>query len=462
VGAALAGAEAGLDTLIVDEAPTSGGQVYRAMAPTMRLKRGADPGPDYRIGGMHRRLLAESRVRTAFGRRVWYVSPSLRVEAMGPNGAEQYQPRGLVIATGTTERVIPFPGWTLPGVIGLAATTILLKSQQMLPGERSVVAGCGPLLAAVAVAIIKGGGRVEAVVDLAGRSEWLAALPGLSSRPDLTLRGIDWVRRIRAAGIPILSRHGIRSVSEKAGRLEVEIGPVDAERRPRLGISSRIVTSDCLAIGHGLSPATEVTRLLRARHAFDPDRGGWIAVRDSDFRTSLERVYVAGDGAGISGAAPAYLQGRIAGLAAARDLGKLDAEGFRGRSQGWRRKLAWAERFGHAMARLMALRPGQVEAIAAETVICRCEDVTRREIEEAVANGAREVNQLKAWTRCGMGPCQGRMCGDTAATLVAAHVGSREGAGYFSARAPIRPIALADLVGDYDYDDIPLPKAAPL
>jgi NAD(P)H-nitrite reductase large subunit len=121
-----------------------------------------------------------------------------------------------------------------------------------------------------------------------------------------------------------------------------------------------------------------------------------------------------------------------------------------------------AVRFGAASARLMALRPGQVGTIPQETLVCRCEDVTRAEIERAIAAGVHEVNQLKAWTRCGMGPCQGRMCGETVAALVAAAAGSRAAAGFWTGRAPLRPVPLDVLLGEHAYADMPLPRAAPL
>ena len=110
----------------------------------------------------------------------------------------------------------------------------------------------------------------------------------------------------------------------------------------------------------------------------------------------------------------------------------------------------------------MALRPGQVEAIPADTVVCRCEDVTRAEIEDAMAHGAVTANQLKAWTRCGMGPCQGRVCGDVAGALLARAAGRREDVGSFTGRTPFRPLSLDALAGDCDYADIALPPPAPL
>ena len=119
-------------------------------------------------------------------------------------------------------------------------------------------------------------------------------------------------------------------------------------------------------------------------------------------------------------------------------------------------------RFADAMAGLMRFRPGMLDGIAGDTVVCRCEDVTRDEIETAIASGANEVNQLKHFTRCGMGPCQGRMCGEIAAELVAARVGSREAAGQWTARPPLRPVPLSGVLGEFRYEDIPIPEPAPL
>jgi bacterioferritin-associated ferredoxin len=111
----------------------------------------------------------------------------------------------------------------------------------------------------------------------------------------------------------------------------------------------------------------------------------------------------------------------------------------------------------------MALRPKQVAAIPSDTVVCRCEDITRRRIDDAVDAGARDVNQMKHFTRCGMGPCQGRMCGDIAAELVALRSGaSRETVGYWTGRPPLRPVRLDSLLGDFAYSDIPIPRSAPL
>ena len=375
-----------------------------------------------------------------------------------------------MLCPGAVERVVPFPGWTLPGVIGLGAATVLLKSQRLLPGRRVVVAGAGPLVPAVAAAIVKAGGTVAAVADLGGPSDWLRALPRLAAMPRLLGRGAGWIVRIAGARVPVLFRHAIRSAEGRGELEEVTVAPIDADGAWRGEVGDRPgrrIAADALAVGHGLAPATEIGRLLRLRHRFSRAEGGWRPVTDEWGRTSLPRCYVAGDGAGVYGAAAAVQSGRITGVAAALDAGRIEPGAAAARARRLRRTQTQAARFGAAMSRLTALRPAMVESIPAGTIVCRCEDVTRQRIEDAIAQGAVEVNQLKDFTRCGMGPCQGRMCGEVVAELLAARIADdpdegRRAAGQWTGRAPLRPVAMDDLAGRFDYGEIPIPPPAPL
>ncbi len=458
MAAASTAAQHGLDTMLVDEQAIPGGQVYRALPASVRVR--GDLGADHRSGEALRGELADSGARLAAGHRVWNVRPGFRVDTIAADGARSWTARTLIVATGTTERQLPFPGWTTPGVIGLAAATILIKSQRLLPGRRIVVAGVGPLLAAVAIAIVKAGGEVAAIVDAAHPSEWLAKLPRLAARPDLLLRGALWLAQLRRAGVRHLGGHVVTR-AHGAERLDaVEIAALGTDGRPRGATQS--IACDALTIGFGLVPVSDITRLLRARHAYAPQRGGWIADRDADMRSSVPGLYLAGDGGGISGAVAAELQGRLAAFAALRDLDRLTAHEHAGATALLRQHHARAARFGGAMAELMAIRPALYRAISLECTVCRCEDVPRSEIEAAIEAGARDVNQLKAWTRAGMGPCQGKICGDAVAELVAAHGATRETVGAFTARPPLRPLPTAALIGKFDYADIPIPKPAPL
>jgi thioredoxin reductase/bacterioferritin-associated ferredoxin len=465
VGAGPAGIEAahaasrhGLSVTLMDEAPQAGGQVDRAPPKSFRASiEAADP-----TGVAHWRRLSDSRVTACFNHVVWSVSPGFRVDALGPEGPVSWRARAVIAATGAQERVVPFPGWTLPGVTGLAAASILLKSQGMLPGALTLVAGQGPLLLAVAIGILEAGGRLAAVVDLASRREWLADWPAIASRPGLAARGAGRRATLWRAGVPVLYRRAMRSVTEAGdGRLVASVAPVDADGRPAIGAVRQFVV-DAVTVGNGLTASTDITRLLRVAHHYDGTRGGWVPTLDAALRTSLPGLYVAGGAAGLAGAAAAAIDGQLAGLTAAQDLGALSTLGYAREAAALGSRARRDRRFGSAMARLMALRPAQVAAIPAETVICRCEDVTRAEIDAAAAEGARTVNQIKAWTRCGMGPCQGRICGDVVGELLTGKGGRREAAGQLTGRTPFRPLPLGQLTGEIDYATLSLPPPAPL
>ncbi|MGI9334509.1 MAG: FAD-dependent oxidoreductase [Gammaproteobacteria bacterium] len=465
IGAALAAREHGVNVLVVDEGLAPGGQIYRAAFGGQPGTGPVEPDAEAAFGDRLRHQLQESGAHVLSRARVWCATPGFRVDALvneaaGPRHAG-IRAKTLVAACGTTERIVPFPGWTMPGVVGLAAATTMMKSQFIVPGERTVVAGAGPLLAAVAAGFVKAGVAPVAVVDLASRAEWLARLPRMAVRLDLVRRGVGWLHLIRKAGVPILHRHAVDEVRGTDNVDRVVVRAVDATGGLRSGVTARTFDADALAVGHGLAPASELTRLLGARHVFDAQCGGWVAQHDDSFRTSVSGLYAAGDGAGVFGAAAALIQGRIAGHTAALDLGRTEARVWRSAVTPLRRALARARQFGTAMSSIGAPRPGLIARIAPDTVVCRCEDVTRGAIDEAIQNGACEVNQVKAWTRCGMGPCQGRVCGDTVAHLVAERVGSRVRAGIWTARAPLRPVAIDELPGQYEYADIPMPEDAP-
>ncbi|MCC7283193.1 MAG: FAD-dependent oxidoreductase [Acetobacteraceae bacterium] len=458
--AALEAARHGLSVTLIEESQAPGGQVWRAPAPG--LAAGSDA--DAKAGAALRAAIAAAPLTCLQGARVWLIGRTragFRIDLVRDGASEAIETRALLLATGAHERVVPFPGWTLPGVIGLAGATILLKSQKMLPGRRTVVAGCGPLLSVVAAGILKAGGKVVALVDLDSRADWLAALPALAARPDLLARGAGWALSILRAGVPRFARHTVVAADGDQALAGVSIAPCDEDGVPVAGAAPRRFEADALAIGHGLVPDTAATRLVGAEHHFDAGRGGWHGVRDADMRSSLDGVWLAGEAGGIGGAAVAALSGRLAGAAVAHAAGRLDAASYAALAAPLRGQLARAGRAGGAMARMMRPRAGMAGAIPPETVVCRCEDVTRAEIDAAIAAGAREVNQLKQWTRCGMGPCQGRMCGEAAAGILADHVGGREAAGLWTGRAPLRPVPMAALLGQFDYADIPIPPPAP-
>lgn len=454
--AALETSGAGLKTLLIDEQPDAGGQVWRAKSKSII----SAPETEYSLAGDDLRArLRESNVVVKYKTRVWQIEKDEdSVWTLGLQGADERQVSGksLVIATGAQERVIPVPGWTLPGVFGLAGATVLFKEHMMVPGRRTVVSGNGPLLFYVASEILRLGGQVSAVVSLNSRFDWLKALPAMISNPKLIVQGIKWILALYKNSVPIYWQHSIKSVEGKSAVEGATIAAVDSDWR-LLQRGERYIPSESICYGQGLVPAIEATRLAGAAHHFDENLGGWVPMLDGFGRTSVPGLYACGDNAGILGADAAPHRGRLAAKAILDDLGvsaavEIDEKAYLS-----------ARRFGLAATRLTIPRAGLESFMTADTEVCRCEGISRAEIDHELKTGAQSPNAVKSGTRCGMGPCGGRYCSESLAIITEYRTGkSRAEIGMATARPPLRPVHMDDLADDLDYDDLPIPGVSPL
>jgi len=453
--------------LVLDEARAAGGRVHRA--PDSWLEPSGEARPAATEGAKLRAALASCGADLRFDHTVWHVGklpagaddpPRFEVSAIADERSIQAHSRALIIATGTIERFYPRPGWTSPGVIGVGAASVMLKANGVLPGKRVVVVGPGPLALWTAKLILDAGGSVAAVCDPNPRSAWTRSLPTLTRHAGSLARGGAWLAQLALAGVPILHGWDVRAVHGERQVERVTLGRVDGEWRPVHGSEEKTIEADALCIGYGLAPATDLYQLLGAALRYEPLRGGWVPVLDRAQRCTTTGLYGAGDSAGVLGAAAAPATGRIAALSAARDLGRLDDASYRRRLGIAQRTLAGVASFGAAMARLAEPRCAAAAWVPDSTIVCRCEDVRAGELRAAIAAGAQEINALKAATRCGMGPCGGRVCGEAAGALLECAGFPRARSGQLTARAPLRPVPLSALTGRFDYSDIPFPRAA--
>jgi len=460
--AAVEAARRGLTVQVLEEAAAAGGQVYR-IAPGIRT---CDATPESDAGDALRASLGAARVDARFGHRVWQVehnAASFAVHAVNATGPVTLTARALIVAGGAVERHVPIDGWDRPGVMGLAGATVLLKAQCMLPGRNVVVAGAGPLLLAVAAGIVHGGGRVAAVVDLQPRSRWLRDWRGMASRPDLVTRGARWMATLLASRTPILHGSALRRIEGDPVANAVVVTRLDAAGTVVARGAERSIACDAVCLGFGLQPATDITRLLGAAHAFDAARGGWHVVTDEHQATSIAGLFVCGDAAGIAGAAAAPWSGRVAAVAVDRHLGRVSAAEALRAATPMVAARDRAARFGRAMTQVAEGGDGLILAIAPATPVCLCEQVSRATIDAAVDAGATTLSEVKSATRCGMGPCGGRLCEDAVARLIALRTGTaRAAVGMATGRPPLRPVALDQLAGEFDYDALPIVQSAPL
>ena len=425
---------AGLRPMLFDEAERPGGQIYRQPP----AAAGRTPSAVY--GFEARKAEAIHRVLHDCGERVDYRPNTLvwnlfsrRLDLLtGDRHATQSYDR-LILATGAMDRTLPFPGWTLPGVFTLGGAQIALKAQGVAIGRRVAFAGAGPLLPLVTHQYAKAGVEVVAALDATPFGAKVAQVRGLLAAPATFAKGLWYTARNRVRGLDI--RHGIRSLrAEGDGRVEALFW------RDAAGAEHR-VACDAVGASFGLRAEAQLADLAGCRFAFAPELRQWLPERTPEGRSSMPEVYLAGDGARIGGADVAELQGARTALALLEDLGHGVDRATVARLD---RALARHGRFRRALDAAYPFPRHLVDAIGDAEIVCRCEGITAGTLREAArAREAGEVNRAKALTRVGMGRCQGRVCGEAAAELLAQACGSElERVGRLRGQPPVKPIPI--------------------
>ena len=443
VRAAQALVQAGLRPLVVDEGRRDGGQVYRRQPEGFKRTYAKLYGTEAaKAEALHQSFDAlRSQIDYWPDTLAWNLSEgALHVVRDGEPQTLAFD--ALLVCSGATDRLVPVPGWQRAGCYSLGAAQIALKAQACAIGARVVFMGSGPLLYLVASQYVQAGADVAAVLDTAPGAKPLSAVRGLLARPGLALRGLKLIRGLRRAGIAVLQG----------------VTPLVIEGDERLGVQAVAVRDDqgatqrfeCDAVGLGwhLRAESQLADLARCEFAFEPLSRQWLPRIDADGRSSTRGVYLAGDGARILGADGAEAAGRLAALAALGDLGHAPGAAlYQDESAALRRTLARMDRFRAGLARAFPWPHAQAAAVPDETVVCRCEAVTAGELRRCVSEmDSREVNRAKAFSRVGMGRCQGRFCGHASAEIVAQACGVPiEQVGRLRSQAPVKPLMMSTL-----------------
>jgi NADPH-dependent 2,4-dienoyl-CoA reductase/sulfur reductase-like enzyme len=398
IAAAVTAAAAGKRVALVDDNPAAGGQIWRS---------GAAQPTAARI--WLDRLSASPVVRLQ-GWRI-FDSPNRGVlRAEGKVGCHDLAYNHLVMATGARERFLPFSGWTLPNVMGVGGLDAMVRGGLPIAGKRVVVAGTGPLLLAVAAHLVRRRAKVVAICEQAPLYRFVPFCASLLREPAKVMQGIQYA----------LSTFGSKLYS---GCWPVAASGEEMLRSVTLhqGKRKREIPCDYLACGFHLVPNLELPALMKCR--ID---NGFVVVDDLQ-QTSITGIFCAGEATGVGGVEMALLEGEIAGLAAA---GKVDEA----------RKLAHRKRqrlrFVRALAAVTQLDPKLKQLATDNTFVCRCEDVPYGRLREHAS-----WREAKLHTRCGMGPCQGRICGAAAEFFFGWDAGSIAS----SVRPPIYPVQVSSL-----------------
>ncbi|MFE0650439.1 FAD-dependent oxidoreductase [Streptomyces sp. NPDC059534] len=421
---AVTAAELGLSVALLDASPQTGGQFYRHPAPALGAVRPEALHHDWSAFSDLRRRLGGSGVAHLAGHHVWSTvreaDGTWTVHAVtGPDGAAErparVRARALLLATGAYERQLPFPGWTLPGVVGAGGAQAMLKSGLVLPGRRVVVAGSGPLLLAVASSLAAAGARVPAVVEAAGYLRYARAPRALVTNPRKAAEALVHGAALLRHRVRVLPRSAVTEVHGTDRVEAVTVSRLDVDWRPLPGTGRRIAC-DALAVGHGLVPQIELATALGCATRPLPDGTLGLALDDLQ-ETSVPGLWAAGETGGVGGAELARAEGELAARAIA---GRLRAPAAPGRIAGLRRRRDRMRAFADVMSAAHAPGAGWSAWLSDDTDVCRCEEVSAGCVREAVADlGARDARTVKLLTRAGMGWCQGRMCGTAVACLAA-------------------------------------------
>ena len=330
---------------------------------------------------------------------------------------------------------MPIEGWQLAGTYSLGGAQIALKSQAVSIGHSVVFMGSGPLLYLVASQYLKAGAKVAAVLDTSALSKRIGALPKLLARPGVLFTGMKLLAQLYRAKIPV--HLGVRP-QQVLGDAANGVSGVRV-----LTARGETLNLDCdaVALGYHLRPETQLADLAGCRMRFDEASGQWWLSVDEEGRTTVNGIYAAGDGSKIRGADAAEHAGRLVAMALLEDLQQPVNAGVRDQQ---RQALAAMDQFRLGLAQAFPWPAEQAKALPDSAIVCRCEMISAGELRRTVSEkGACEVNRAKAFSRVGMGRCQGRYCSQAGAEVIAAAAGvAVDRVGRQRGQAPVKPLSM--------------------
>lgn len=428
---------AGLRPTVIDENRRDGGQIYRRQPANFTRSYETLYGSEaHRAEALHSTFdRLRDRIDYLPETLVWNVAEQRVYLASGAR-QRSIEFDALILCTGAADRLMPLRGWNFAGAYSLGGAQVALKSQACAIGRQIVFAGTGALLYLVAAQYVKAGAGVAAVLDTSPRSKRFSALGKLLVQPSVLYKGVALELTLRRSDIPLYT--GVELL-EIAGHAETGVQGISF--RDSNGREHRI-GCDAVGLGYHLRPETQLADLARCEFRFDATTRQWLPKLDADGRTSVRGVYIAGDGARVLGANAAEASGKLAALALLKDLGFATAwEDFAEQ----RRALKKFATFAQGLAEAFPWPAQQAARLPNDAIVCRCESVTAGDLRGVIdKTGAHEANRAKAFSRVGMGRCQGRYCGHAAAEIIA-HAAEipLDQAGRLRGQAPIKPLPIA-------------------
>ena len=450
ISAAYVAAKAGVEVTVIDENPAPGGQYYRQSPPEFDIPDMAAAHSGHPEAAALYAKLDHPNIQMLHNLRVWGVFDERMLALTDEENSFSLETDKVVIATGAYDRPLAFPGWTLPGVMGAGAVMRMVKTQWVLPGQRILLAGLGPLQLVLADLLLRSGVDVVCVAEAANLLSGWRHVTGFWGHWDRLKEAYGYRRTLHRHQVPLLFNHTIVSASGKTGVETATIARLDRDGTPISG-TERTYEVDAICLGYGFLPSFQLPTAFGCDLRFDPRLRWYVPYHDVHMETTVPGIFVAGDVTDMGGAQVAAAEGRVAGLVAAHQLGLLDSTALESELSSALTRLRHLNRLATALQSIYAFRPGLDNLMQADTMICRCEDVRCEELKETIAAGAISLNQVKLRSRAGMGYCQGRICSSLIASLIARETGAEIGElKPLNVRPPIHPVRLGALASDID------------
>ena len=433
LSAAIRAANAGADVVVLDERDEPGGQYFKPRSHGYRGRHKSDR--QHQRGSELRARAEASGAHIISGQSIWFARPDgdgFELRSFGSTGGFRLRASAVILASGAYERPAMVPGWTMPGVMTIGAAQTLARRYGVVPGRKVMIAGHGPLGLQLASELVALGANVVALAERGRPQPSRAFLQALIAAPRLVMDGASYRFATLRAKVPVLSGWELAEISGKNRAQSAELREIKTGR-------TRHFEADIVAAGDGFAPQLELARLLGVPITADPATGHVRPTRDTDGRTPVAGVWIAGDAGGLGGAEIALCQGDLSAAGALEHIGRPCPTDL----SEPHKHLNRAYQF---QSILWSLYRAPVRALPTDpTILCRCEEVTIATARAAIADGAHDPAVLKRKTRIGMGRCQGRYCLPQVLRLLndAGHATATEA--LFAPQIPARPVPLGAL-----------------
>ena len=438
LSAALAASNCGVNTILIDDREKLGGQFCKQPI----IGENATSDDQVILGKKLINKVINNGVKVFTNSSVFAIFENKEILAIKDNELITFRPKKIIFSTGAYERGYPVKGWTLPGVMTTGAMQGLLKGYNVLAGKKILMCGNGPFILHVAKELKKGGAIIIAISEKSSKPnifDYKIMFQLLLNSFKLFLKGIRYLLFLKLNGIPIYYNHEISSIEQNANGLTATIMNTG-------GIDHKSFEVDCICLGYGFNSSNNMLRYLNCRHDYNSELNCLVTFRYDDLQTTVKDIYAIGDCVKISGAQVAELEGNISGYNVAESLGYKIVPEYLKEKNLCKIKLQKLEKFQNNLWKLYKSNNYNLANLNKEIEICRCEGIKYSTLNNALENGFTSMSELKLKTRVGMGPCQGRYCGQIVLDILKHNCGVQiKESDFFTSRIPFIPLNIEHL-----------------